>query len=310
MKTAIVLNRKAGSLVDRPLDDTIAAIRAAFERHGAEVTLTVAEPADCTDEIRRAIDSDAELVVVGGGDGTLHTAANLIVPAGKALGILPLGTLNLLARDLGTPLDLDAAFQALADGELRPIDVAEVNGKIFLNSSVLGFYPNVVQQRERQRRRHRLLKWPAMGVALVRMLHRLPLLDVHIDWGEGPRRVRTPVLAVSNNLYDPTPGSLLVRRSALDSGRLGVYVARHRDAWGLLRLLGRAVLGTWRRDEGLELLTATQLTVRSRRHQLKMVNDGEVLQMEPPLTYRIRPKALTVLAPAPETALGSARETP
>lgn len=306
MKTAIILNRSAGTLAGRPIDDTVAAIRQAFEKHGAEVELTATEPAACRDEIRRAIDSDAELVVVGGGDGTIHTAANLLLPTGKAMGILPLGTLNLLARDLQTPLDLDAAFHALAEGEMRAIDVAEVNGELFLNSSVLGFYPNVVQEREEKRKQHRLLKWPAMGVALARTLYRFPLLDVRIDWGEGPRRVRTPVLVVSNNPYDGEAGSMLLRRNTLDSGKLGVYVARHRDAWGLMRLMGRSVMGTWQHDEELETLTATQLTVHSRRRRLKMVNDGEVRQLEPPLHYRIRHKALRVLAPRPDGLQGGA----
>lgn len=302
MKTAIVLNRSAGTLVGRPIDDTVAAIRNAFEKHGAEVTLSAVEPAACHGEIKRAIDSDAEVVVVGGGDGTIHTAVNMLMPAGKAMGILPLGSLNLLARDLHTPLDLDEAFNALADGRMRAIDVAEVNGEAFLNSSVLGFYPTVVQEREEKRKRHRLLKWPAMGVAMAKALYRLPLLDVRIDWGEGPRRVRTPVLVVSNNPYDGEAGSMLVRRNTLDSGKLGVYVARHRDAWAMLRLMGRTALGTWQRDEELETLTATQLTVHSRRRRLKMVNDGEVRQLEPPLHYRIRHKALTVLAPRPNGA--------
>lgn len=297
MKMAIVLNQSAGTLVGRPLDDTVAAIRAAFEARGAEVALTAAEPAACTDEIRRALESDAEMVVVGGGDGTINTAVNMVLPAGKAMGVLPLGTLNLLARDLGTPLDLDEAVHALADGAVRAIDVAEVNGELFLNSSVLGFYPTVVQERERQRRQHHLLKWPAMAAAMAKAIYRLPMLDVRIDWGEGPRRVRTPVLAVSNDPYDAAAGSMLVRRSVLDSGKLGVYVARHRDSWAMLRLMGRMVLGTWQQDEELETLTAPHLTVHSRRRRLKMVNDGEVRQMEPPLHYRIRPKALRILAP-------------
>lgn len=301
-KTAIILNRSAGTLAGQPIDDTVAAIRSAFERHGAEVSLTAVEPADCASEIRKAIDSDAELVIVGGGDGTIHTAVNMILPTGKILGILPLGTMNLLARDLKTPLDLDEAYEALAAGEVSSIDVAEVNGEVYLNSSVLGFYPQVVQEREEKRKRHRLLKWPAMALAMVRTIRRLPLLDVRIDWGDGPRRVRTPILVVSNNPFDGEAGSMLLRRDRLDSGKLGVYVARQRDPWGLLRLMGRTVLGTWQQDEELETLTATQLTVHSRRRRLKMVNDGEILQMEPPLNYRIRHKALKVLLPkaAPE----------
>ncbi|WP_207459569.1 diacylglycerol kinase family protein [Azospirillum sp. SYSU D00513] len=306
MKMAIVLNQSAGSLVGRPIDDTVALIRSAFEKRGTEVSITTVEGAACDDALRKAIESDADTIVIGGGDGTVHGAVNRILPTGKTLGIIPLGTLNLLARDLGTPLDLEGAIEALADGEKRAIDVAEVNGKVYLNSSVLGFYPAVVQERERQRKQHRLLKWPGMVVALAKSLHRLPILDVEIDWGQGPRRIRTPILAVSNNIYDEGFG-LVLRRERLDSGKLGVHVARNRDARSILRLMARLVMGTWKRDDELETLTATRLTVRTFRGRLKMVNDGEVLQMKAPLHYSIRPGALNILAPRREPAQDTAR---
>lgn len=296
MKVAIILNRSAGSLVGRPLDGPTAAVRAAFESQGAEVDLRAVEGAACTREIERALASDADRVVIGGGDGTVHTAVKLALPTGKPLGVLPLGTLNLLARDLAIPLEIEAAARALAAGRIRAIDVAEVNGEPYLNSSVLGFYPAVVQERERHRKLHRLLKWPGAAVALAKTLYRLPMLDVRLDWGDGPRRVRTPILAVSNNPYDDGFG-LVLRRAALDSGTLGVYVAHERSAFAMLRLMGRLVTGTWRQDEALDTFTVTSLTVQSRRRTMKMVNDGEVRKMHGPLEYRIRPSALKVIAP-------------
>lgn len=297
MKVAIILNRSAGSLVDRPLDGPTAAVRGAFESQGAEVDLRAVEGAACTHEIERALASDADRVVVGGGDGTVHTAVKLALPTGKPLGVLPLGTLNLLARDLEIPLEIEAAAQALAAGRVRAIDVAEVNGEPYLNSSVLGFYPAVVQERERHRKLHRLLKWPGAAMALGKTLYRLPMLDVRLDWGDGPHRMRTPILAVSNNPYDDGFG-LVLRRASLDSGKLGVYVAHERSAFAMLRLMGRLVTGTWRQDEALDTFTVTSLTVQSRRRTLKMVNDGEVRKMHGPLEYRIRPSALKVIAPA------------
>lgn len=296
MKVGIILNQQAGSLVDRPLDGAKQAIRAAFERRGAEVDLHTVDGAQCTETIRRVLESDAETVVVGGGDGTLHSAVKLALPTGKTLGVIPLGTLNLLARDLHVPLELEAAAEALAAGRVRVIDVAEVNGEPYTNSSVLGFYPQVVQERERQRKQHRLLKWPGAALALAKTLYRLPMLDVRLDWGEGPKRMRTPILVVSNNVYDDGFGLVLTRQS-LDAGKLGVYVARERNAFAMLRLMGRLVAGSWKQDEALDTYAVTSLTVHSRRHRLKMVNDGEIRKLHAPLHYRIRPGALKVLAP-------------
>ncbi|WP_298370979.1 diacylglycerol kinase family protein [Azospirillum sp.] len=296
MKVAVILNRSAGSLVDQPVDGVLTLIRQAFERRGAEVAAQAVDGADCAAAIARALASDADMVVVGGGDGTVHTALRLALPTKKTVGVLPLGTLNMLARDLNTPLEIESAVEALADGIVRAIDVAEVNGDPYLNSSVLGFYPAVVRERERHRRLHRLLKWPGAAVALAKTLYRLPMLDVQIDWGEGLRHVRTPVLAVSNNLYDDGFG-LLLRRTALDSGQLGVYVARERSALAMLRLMSRLVLGRWRQDEALDCFAVNRLTVTSRRRALSMVNDGEVKRLNAPLHYQIRPLALRVLAP-------------
>ncbi|ANC91265.1 diacylglycerol kinase [Azospirillum humicireducens] len=296
MKVGVILNQQAGSLVDRPLDGARQAIRTAFERHGAEVDLHTVDGAQCTETIQRVLESDAETVVVGGGDGTLHSAVKLALPTGKTLGVIPLGTLNLLARDLHIPLELEAAAEALASGRVRAIDVAEVNGEPYTNSSILGFYPQVVQERERQRKLHRLLKWPGAALALAKTLYRLPMLDVRLDWGEGPKRMRTPILVVSNNVYDDGFG-LVLSRQALDGGKLGVYVARERNAFAMLRLMGRLVAGSWKQDEALDTYAVTSLTVHSRRHRLKMVNDGEIRKLHAPLQYRIRPGALKVLAP-------------
>lgn len=296
MKVGIILNQQAGSLVDRPLDGAKQAIRAAFERRGAEVDLHTVDGAQCTETIQRVLDSDAEIVVIGGGDGTLHSAVKLALPTGKTLGVIPLGSLNLLARDLHMPLELEAAAEALAAGRVRVIDIAEVNGEPYTNSSILGFYPQVVQERERQRKQHRLLKWPGAALALAKTLYKLPLLDVRLDWGEGPKRMRTPILVVSNNVYDDGFGLVLTRQS-LDAGKLGVYVARERNAFAMLRLMGRLVAGSWKQDEALDTYAVTSLTVHSRRHRLKMVNDGEIRKLHAPLHYRIRPGALKVLAP-------------
>jgi diacylglycerol kinase family enzyme len=299
MKVAIVLNMSAGTLMDMERDTAVATIASAFERQGATVTTAAVEARECHAAMERAVRSDADVVVVGGGDGTIATAANLLAPTGKALGVLPLGTMNLLARDLGIPLELPAAVDALAAGSIRPIDIAEVNGALFLNNSVLGIFPAMVRERERQRGQHHLRKWPAMAVAAAKALYRFPVLEVWIDLGAGPHPVRTPILAVSNGAYEEGHGPV-IRRASLERGKLGVYVAHHRNAWGMLRLVARMGLGTWAEDDELDSMTATTVTVNSRRRRLRVANDGEVLRLKPPLVYRIRPGGLNVLTPRRE----------
>ena len=298
MKLAVVLNETAGTLLGRPVAGTVAELEQRFAAAGVEARVRAAPGPAVEAAIRAAVASDADAVVVGGGDGTVATAAGLLLGTGKALGLLPLGTMNLLARDLGMPGDLSAAVAVLARGERRLIDVGEVNGHVFLNNSVIGLYPALVRARERQRGVPGWRKWPAMAAAVFKALRYYTLIEVGTDLGQGPCQIRTPALAVVNNAYSD-PGATFLHRSALDGGCLGVYVAKHRTRIGLVRLMSGLVLGGWQSNAELDSLTMTDLTVTSRsRHRLKVAIDGEYTRLAPPLVYRIRPKALAVLAPS------------
>lgn len=301
MKMAVVLNAGAGYLLGRPPQDAADLVRRLFAEAGHDADVEVAEGRGIVDAVARAAAAGADAVVVGGGDGTVACAANRLVGTGTPLGILPLGTLNLYARDLDTPLEVEEAIPALAAGEVHPLDVAEVNGRIFLNHSAFGLYPLMIREREDMRARQKmskrkLSKWPAMAVAVVKSLYRYPMFTVGLDLGTGPTSIVTPALVASNNRYEegfaPIP-----RRSSLDSGRLGVYVARHRRPLAMARLMAEMVLGSWQQDEELDVFETREFTVTSRRSRLQVANDGELEVMIPPLKYRLRPGALRVLVP-------------
>ncbi len=299
MKLAVVLNETAGTLLGRPVAGVVAELRQLFAAAGLEASVFAAPGPAVETAMRLAVASEAEAVVVGGGDGTLATAARMLLGTGKALGLLPLGTMNLLARDLGLPSDLRAAVAVLARGERRLIDVGEVNGHVFLNNSVIGLYPTLVRERERQRGVPGWRKWAAMASAVVKALRYYNLIEVGADLGQGARLIRTPALAVVNNAYRD-PGATFLNRPVLDAGVLAVYVAKHRTRIGLVRLMAGLALGGWQRNPEVDSLEMTDLTVTSpSRRRLKVAIDGEFMRLAPPLVYRIRPKALPVLAPAP-----------
>ncbi|EWY39175.1 diacylglycerol kinase [Skermanella stibiiresistens SB22] len=297
MKVSVVLNGAAGSLVGKPIEESVGEVKRLFEEAGHTATVTAASGPEIVAAIDKAVASDADVVVVGGGDGTVATAAGKLMGTDKALGILPLGTLNLYAKDLGIPLDIREAVPLLARGRIKPMDIGDVNGTVFLNHSVLGLYPMMVQEREEVREERGLSKWPAMAIAMCRALKQYPLLRVRLQTEEGTRRLTTPILAVANNPYDEGFGSFL-KRSRLDTGKLALYVAKHRQPFKMAKMMVALVLGTWQRDAELEVMSLTEFTVKSRRRTLKVANDGEVHRMEAPLRYRMLAGGLRMLIPA------------
>ena len=245
---------------------------------------------------KELVKQGAKRIIVGGGDGSVGAAAQAVAGSDVTLGILPLGTLNHFARDLGIPFELGQAATLIAKGHTRSVDVAEVNGRTFVNNSAIGLYPLMVVDRESQQHRLGRSKRLAMLVASLRTLakfhdHRLTLTS-----GEGRSVVDTPLLFVGNNDYSlalPAAG----RREALDDGRLCVLVMRKKGAAGFLAATFRALAGWTRRDDMVTMDGLTHLRVDIGRRHLTVSIDGETVEMTPPLDYRIRPGALRVHAP-------------
>jgi len=299
MRVAVVVNAASGGALGR------AGIEAEVARHlagaGIEPHVVADRGQGLAARIGDAVAHGAAAVVVGGGDGTIAAAAARLAGTGTALGILPLGTMNLLARDLGIPLDLPAAAEALAHGHRRAIDVAEVNGHVFLCASVLGLPSHLGRHRERHRGRASPGARLAFAAAALRAAVQHPPLRLLVDFGDGPVRVWTRAVAVVPNGYAEAPLQVL-RRPRLDGGTLTLYVARRFGLWGAARLLLGMAFGAWRDQGLLDEREATSLTIRSARPHLRVMNDGEAALLAPPLRYRVRPRALAVLVPPPAEA--------
>lgn len=238
------------------------------------------------------------LVVCGGGDGTIAAVAAALVGKDAVLGVLPMGTLNHFAKDLGIPLELKKAVQTLFTGKVACVDVGEVNGRIFLNNSSIGFYPRIVQERERQQRRGRG-KWLASVHALTHVFQRSRTLQVELAGGHGAHQsYDTPFVFVGNNRY-AVAGLEIGTRATPDGGKLWVCTAPSTGRWKLLVLAIEALLG-FVRDTDLAAFETDQTEVRVLRAQVQVATDGEVSLMQTPLHYSIRPGALRVIVPASE----------
>ena len=291
----VIVNRQGGtaSAEGEGLRDQLAE---AFAGAGLEADIRLVEGQEVAGMVREL--SDRPLVVVGGGDGTIGGAAFARAEAGQgALGILPLGTRNHLARELGIPLTLPEAAATIAAGETRRIDLAEVNGHGFVNNASIGVYPLLVRAREAHRSRVALPKWLATIPAAFGTLRRLPYHRLRLEMDGAPHPVRTALLFVGNNFYSLEAGRV-GERVALDDGKLSVLAVAAGSRMGLVTAGLRLMAGRGDKERDFAAIgECATLTVRSRRGSIDVALDGEVVRLKLPLEFRIRHKALTVVAP-------------
>src|SRR6267143_17317 len=267
-----------------------------FEAGGVDSEVSLARSgAEVARLARQAVHDKWTVIVAGGGDGTVNTVASQVIGTDKILGVLPLGTFNHFARDLKIPADLELAAQAIVSGRTINVDVGEVNGRIFLNNSILGLYPTILREREKKQRLG-AGKWPAFVWAAVAALRRYPFLDVRLSADGKEFRRRTPFVFIGNNEYLMERFNIGVRES-LDKGRLSVYITNRTGRWGLVRLALRALFGRLREDKDFLALSTKEVRIQTRRKRLRVAFDGEVDVMQPPLHYRSRPRVLRVIVP-------------
>ncbi len=296
MRAAVLLNGAAGGIAG---DQTLTRVREAFAASSVSAHVQSVDHAALPAAARQAAASGVDVVVLGGGDGTVSAGAAALVGGSKALGILPLGTLNHFAKDAGVPLELEAAVAAIGAGHVTEVDVGEVNGHVFLNNSSVGLYPTAVHDREELRHHGGGGKWLAMAKASLGVLRRFPLLQVGLELDDEVVGLETPFIFVGNNRYAMDLFSLGSRES-LQDGSLSVYLSRNAGRAGLVRLAGRALVGRLEQDRDFHSFEVRHATIRTGRSSLQVSLDGEVVRLRSPLHYSIRPRALRVLVPAPK----------
>jgi len=290
----VCINRSSGSAERSKTESE--EIRDAFAAAGLNARVELLAGEAIADRVKKAVDEGSDLLVVGGGDGSISGAAGILAGTKTRLGILPLGTLNHFARDLGIPADLEEAAKLIATGTARSIDVAEVNGRVFVNNSAIGLYPLMVLDRELQQKRLGRSKRLAMLVASARTLARFNHYRLTLTVNDEQERIDTPLLFVGNNDYRidiGAPG----KRENLEDGRLSVFVMRKKTRRGLIAASIRALFNRARPDDMVSLANVERLKVASRRSHLIIAVDGEVESVSGPLDYRVRKGALQVIVP-------------
>lgn len=306
-RISLVVNAKAGGMISASADALAEDLARPFRERGDLVTVSCAEPKDVEAALSAAVKASPDILLAGGGDGTQRSAGRLLMGKKEtALGVLPLGTLNVLSQMLGLPRDPRAAAAAIAAGERVMMDAAEVNGQVFFCNAMLGLTLVFSEERARLRGAPLMTRLVGYGRLASFLLQSTETLSLEIDHGPERRRVRAISVVATNNPYRDDKG-LTVERAALDSGELGFYVARHESGWRLARGLLRIALGGLRDDPELDAWHVHEVVLTSRRHRRFRISvDGEIERLESPLVFRSLPKALSVMVPAGSVHAASA----
>ncbi len=298
MKVAAVLNRDGGTLKTTDLTAFCRQLTECFHGAGHDIRCFVVPGSEVVETLQSVAEDDAhDTVLAGGGDGTISAAAGIAWKAGKALGVLPAGTMNLFARSLGVPLDLAAAGEALAAGTISPCDIATANGRPFIHQYSVGLHPSIIQLREETPSRSRLEKMLNSARAAMDRFLNPPSFPVELDIDGERRTARVSNIAVSNNPYGH---GHMPYADRLDGGVLGIYHAGPLKLPAMMVLVADLVAGRWAENPDLVSDTGHRVVLRFPRPKrgAKAAIDGELIPLANPVTVEIHPGELRVLRPA------------
>lgn len=245
----------------------------------------------------RELAGQVDLVVIAGGDGTLNAAAAALRETGLPLAIVPLGTANDLARTLGIPDDPGEACELISQGQVKAIDLGEVNGRYFFNAAHIGLGVEVRRRLEGEIKR----RWGVLGYARAALdaLSERRAFTADIRCGAQHRRLRSVQITVGNGRH--YGGGMTVREdAAIDDARLDLYSVAPVGAWQLLALAPALRSGRQEHREAVEVVSGPALEVRTARPK-QVIADGEPITRTP-AHFRVLPGAVRVIVPGDDAA--------
>lgn len=301
MRFLVILNRDGGTLRTTDLAAFEGRMRALLQEAGHDVEVQIVDGGDLERALDHAVATHhIDAIIAGGGDGTTSAAAGKLMRTDKALAVLPAGTMNLFARSLGIPIDLDEAVRAFATGSVRNVDVACANGRPFVHQLSIGLHARVVQLRSRMEYGSRLGKMIASLRAALAAVASPPTLEVSLNLGNAEVVARTSGIGISNNLFGE---GHLPYTDRPDGGVLGIYVFSAGTRWDVIRLFANIVIGRWSDNDQVEIHEAQRVAMRVRsplRRHLCVI-DGELASLERETVVEIHPRSLRVIVPTAQS---------
>lgn len=281
-------------------DESRAKIEQGFAQSGHQVRFHLIENANAIqatiDEARQACQEDGGVLVAAGGDGTINASAAAVAGSDIPFAVVPMGTFNYFARDIGMPLDPKDAAIAIAGGTIQPIHMARINGRPFLVNASIGLYVKLIENREKHRNRlggHRLMA-VVSGIATALRGHYTMALDMTVD---GERRSQRTAMVFLGKNYLQLKNLDLDIAQGVASGQIGVIVLRDARTRSLLNVAWRALIGRLEDAPKLQAFCAEALEIKPHRSSVHAVLDGEIVTLQSPLKVEIENNALQLVHP-------------
>lgn len=284
----LFLNPRAGTFTTG--DES--SLRTAAYENGLRV-VEVRPGVDVRVVVREALEAGLRTFVVAGGDGSIHHVAQALVGTEGILGIVPVGSVNHLARDLDLPVgDWPAAFEIAVRGSVRQIDVGRINSQYFLNSVMLGIYPAISEFRERFRSLHS--RWRAYVKAMRMAMHHFPHVTLVVEYEGRVETLRTQMFVVSVNAYDLTQTGIVSPKTTFNDGRLAVYSLSFMSRVQFVGVVAKYLRGRIGDVPGFRSLRTTHLRLDTGKRRLRVAIDGELVELDTPLQIAAVPSSLLV----------------
>jgi len=291
LEGTLFVNRRSGT---RRASAELTAMQNAATEAGLEV-IPLSADVDLSNTIRERMAAGRRLFVAAGGDGTINHVVQSLVHSEAVLGVIPAGSYNHFAKDLGIPLTWRRALETILSGQTRQIDVARINDRFFLNNVSIGLYPELVARREERGRDY--ARWKARLWAAYATLRKFPHVTLTLESEHHQEVIRIQVLMISNNTYDLSRMGIEAPRSTLSEGRLSVYWLPHVPRLALMRFAAHYLAGRVHETPGFRSFRTSRLKLQSSHHHLNVGIDGEVMRIPMPIVIAIVPQALLVRVP-------------
>lgn len=291
----LFLNKRAGSFSPDEEED--------LRSRAAEAGLRIVEVTPGVDvrrTVRESLDAGLRSFVVAGGDGSIHHVAQALVGTEGVLGIVPVGTVNHMARDLELPMDWREALEVAIRGRIRQIDTGRINGVAFLNSVMIGIYPRITEYRERFRCTHS--KWRAYAKAVRLALRQFRHVTLVIERDGRVESIRTQMFVVSINAYDLSESGLVPLKTSLEDGRLSVYSFSFESRRQFIQAAAKFFRGRITEMDSFRSARTGALRVDTARGRVRVSIDGEVQEIDTPLQIAAVPASLLVREPSEPAA--------